>query len=248
MRNFQNNISLNGGSSSPSLSPDILASMDGLSPRLFEGLTPADVNLVLSAARLQHFPAKYVVAEQGDLASHLFLVATGRARYFFIAEKGKKHILLWLPRGEAFGVAALLRHASTYIVSTETVYPSSVLVWTRSEIRNLAFRYPQLTENALSITSDYLRIYAATHEALTTRTARERVAQLLAKLAAGFGRKVPGGIELDVTNEDLAYAANVSLFTASRLLGEWSERGDLAKKRGKILLRSPEWLDRDRVS
>ena len=223
MSNFQSKMSLNGSSSSPTLSPDILDAIDGLSPRLFEGLAPAEVKLVLSAATLQHFPAKYVAAVQGDLASHLFLVTTGRARYFFIAEQGQKHILLWLPPGEAFGVAALLHHASTYIVSTETVHPSTVLVWTRSQIRDLASRYPRLTENALSITSDYLNIYAATHEALTTRTARERLARLLAKLASGFGRKVPGGIELDVTNEDLAFAANVSLFTASRLLGEWTE-------------------------
>jgi CRP-like cAMP-binding protein len=244
MRNFQNKLSLSGGSSARSPSMDILSSIEGLSPRLFEGLAPADLNLVLSAATLQHFPAKYVVAEQGDVAGHLFLVTTGRARFFFTAEKGQKRILLWLPPGEVIGVGALLRHASTYIVSAETVQPSSILVWTRAQILGLASRYPRLTENALSITSDYLNIYVASHEALTTRTARDRLAQLLARLASGFGRKVPGGIELDVTNEDLAHAANVSHFTASRLLGEWSRKGALTKKRGKILLRSPEWLFR----
>jgi CRP/FNR family transcriptional regulator len=189
-----------------------------------------------------------VVAEQGDVAGHLFLVTSGRARYFFITEKGRKNILLWLPPGEAFGVAALLRHSSTYIVSTETVQPSNLLIWTRDAIQSLASRYPRLTENALSIASDYLNIYVATHEALTTRTSKERLARLLARLSVGFGRKVPGGIELDVTNEELAHAANVSHFTASRLLGEWSQSGALTKKRGKILLRSAEWLFRDSSS
>ncbi len=245
MRNFHNKISLSGGSSARNLSSNNLSSIEGLSPRLFEGLSPAELNLVLSEATLQHFPAKYVAAEQGDLAKHLFLVTTGRARFCFTAEKGQKHILLWLVPGDTFGVSSLLRNASTYIVSAETVQPSSILVWTRSAILSLASRYPRLTENALSITSDYLNIYVATHEALTTRTARERLAQLLARLASGFGRKVPGGIELDVTNEDLAHAANVSQFTASRLLGEWSQKGALTKKRGRILLRSPEWLLRD---
>lgn len=245
---FQSKMSLRDEYSSATLSANLLSSIEGLSPRLFEGLKPEDVNLVLSAATLQHYPAKCVVAEQGDAASHLFLVMSGRARYFFITEKGRKNILLWLPPGEVFGVAALLRHTSTYIVSTETVQPSSILVWTRDAIQSLASRYPRLTENALSIASDYLNIYVATHEALTTRTSRERLARLLARLASGFGRKVPGGVELDVTNEELAHAANVSHFTASRLLGEWSQSGALTKKRGKILLRSAEWLFRDRVS
>ena len=239
---------MRGGSSTATLPDDLLSSMKGLSPRLFEGLEPADVNLVLSTATLQHYPAKCVLAEQGDAAGHLFLVMSGRARYFFIAEKGRKLILLWLPPGEVFGVAALLRPASNYIVSTETVQPSSILVWTRSAIQSLVSRYPRLAENALLIVSDYLNIYVATHEALTTRSARERLARLLARLASGFGRKVPGGIEIDVTNEDLAHAANVSHFTASRLLGEWTQSGALSKKRGKILLRSAEWLFRNNIS
>ena|SRR5437899_2286839 len=117
-----------------------------------------------------------------------------------------------------------------------------MLVWKRATIRNLAHRYPRLTENALSGAVDYLNFYVATHVALTCHTAEQRLAKLLTTLAWGFGRKVREGIELDVTNEDLANAANVTHFTASRLLSEWSRKGILTKARGKILLRSPELL------
>ena len=90
-------------------------------------------------------------------------------------------------------------------------------------------------------------MYVATHVALTSNTARQRLVRVLANLASGFGRKVVRGIELDVTNEDLAYAANVTHFTASRLLSEWSRSGVLVKKRGKVLLRFPELLFHDSV-
>jgi CRP-like cAMP-binding protein len=80
---------------------------------------------------------------------------------------------------------------------------------------------------------------------LTSNTARQRLVRVLANLASGFGRKVAGGIELDVTNEDLAYAANVTHFTVSRWLSEWSRSGILVKERGKVLLRSPELLFRE---
>ncbi len=220
------------------------SSWEGLNPRFLEGLAAPDARAVMAAATERHFPAGSVITTQAAHAEHLFLLTAGRARYFFITEEGRKLILLWLPPGEIFGGAALLPKPSNYIVSTETVQPSRMLLWKRATIRSLAARYPRLTENALSVEADYLNIYVATHAALTCHTARQRLGRVLANLAWGFGRKAPGGIELDVTNEDLANAANVSHFTASRLLSEWSRNGVLTKERGKILLRSPELLFR----
>jgi CRP-like cAMP-binding protein len=216
-----------------------------LTPRFLEGLTRSGVREVLSAATERRVPAKRVVTEQDRRADHMFLLTAGRARHFFVSEAGRKHILLWLPPGEIFGMGTLLAKPSNYIVSTETVQASTMLVWSRATIRSLAKRYPKLLENALSVASDYLRMYVATHIALTSNTARQRLVRVLANLASGFGRKVAAGIELDVTNEDLAYAANVTHFTASRLLSEWSRSGILVKERGKVLLRSPELLFRE---
>lgn len=233
---------LNGGSSPRMLSADAFSSMEGLAPRFLEGLTPADVKIVLSAAKQRHFPARYVVTTQGDPADHLFLLIAGRSRYFFVTREGRKHLLLWLPPGEVFGAVSLLTNPSTYIVSTETVKPSSVLVWNRAAIMSLVQRYPRLAENSLAIASDYLRIYVATHVALTSNTAQERLSQVLANLAFAFGRKVTDGIELDITNEDLAHTANVTHFTVSRLLNKWCRLGAVTKRRGKILILSEELL------
>jgi CRP-like cAMP-binding protein len=53
---------------------------------------------------------------------------------------------------------------------------------------------------------------------------------------------MPDGIEVDVTHEELANAANVTPFTASRALNEWQRNRIVKKLRGKVLLRSPERL------
>jgi hypothetical protein len=55
-------------------------------------------------------------------------------------------------------------------------------------------------------------------------------------LAELIGQKVPGGLEVDATNEELANAANITQFTASRLLSEWQRNRAVLKRRGKILL------------
>jgi CRP-like cAMP-binding protein len=64
----------------------------------------------------------------------------------------------------------------------------------------------------------------------------------LVSAAQIIGQKVPGGVEVDVTNEELASAANVTQFTVSRALNEWQRNHIVKKLRGKVLLRSPERL------
>lgn len=215
-----------------------------LKPRFLEGLGQAELQVILAAAKRRPFIANSVVTNQGDSADYLFLLTKGRARFFFITEEGRKILLHWLVPGEVFGVLSLLSTPSTYLVSTEMVKDSWVLVWDRATIGSLADRYPRLLRNALSATSDYMTLYCATHVALTCDTAKQRLAHILVNLTRGIGRKVPGGIELDVTNEELANAANVTPFTASRLLSEWHRRGAVIKSRGRVLLLSPERICR----
>jgi len=213
-----------------------------LKSKFLEGLSPLDINVILAAAKQRHFTPNSVVVNQGSPADHLFLLTKGRARFFFNTQEGQKVILLWLTPGEVFGGAALLSTPSLYLASTETLKDSSMLVWDRAALRSLAGRYPRLLENAMLIAYDYFSWYIADHVALISRTARQRLAGVLVYLAQTIGEKVPGGFEFDATNEELAGAANVTAFTASRLLSEWQNTGAVLKQRGKVLLRSPERL------
>ena len=137
---------------------------------------------------------------------------------------------------------SLLPNPSPYLVSTEMVRDGLVLVWDSVTIRELVTRYPRLAVNALSTASEYLALCIATHVAMTCHDARERLAEVLVNLTRGIGQEVPGGVELDVTNEELADAANITPFTASRILSDWQRNGAVVKSRGKILLRFPQRL------
>jgi CRP/FNR family transcriptional regulator, nitrogen oxide reductase regulator len=220
----------------------ILAACIKLRPQILEGLAPPDLDIVLSAAIQRYFPAKSVIARQGYPANHLFLLTKGRARFSFTTQAGKKIILLWLAPGQILGAAALLSKPSLYLVTSEAVEASSVLAWDRATIRGLAKRYPQLLENAISTASEYLTWYCAAHAALTTQSAQQRLSQAILCLAPVIGREVPDGVELDVINEELASAANITRFTTSRLLNKWQRSGVITKRRGKILLRSMNCL------
>jgi CRP-like cAMP-binding protein len=207
---------------------------------LLRGLGQKEIELILAAAKRRRFSAKSVMTYQDEPADHLLLLWKGRARYFFETPNGKKLILRWITPGDIFGGAALVSRPSTYLVSTEVVRDSVVLLWDGPTIRALARRFPELLENAIFLAADYISWYVAAHAALTSKTAQERLAHVLLELAPSIGQKVAGGIELNVTNEELANSANITPYTTSRMVSEWQRSGAIRKHRGKILLRSPE--------
>ena len=226
------------------MNPPVAALLREPRPRFFDGMDAPDIKTILAAAVQKRFLAKSVIFHQGDPAGNLFLLLTGRARRFFLTQDGEKVVLLRVTPKELFGEASVLPKPAEYLVSTEALTPISALVWNRGTIRSLCERYPRLVENALLISFDYLAGYRAAHASLICNSAPERLARVLTNLADGIGQKVPGGVELDVRNEELANEANISLFTASRLLSAWQREGILIKRRGKVLLHLPYRLSR----
>lgn len=206
---------------------------------LLAGLQPQEIDLILSAGRLRRFSSKSVMTRQGNSADHLLLLWRGRARYFFETQNGKKLNLMPITPGHVFGGAALVSSHSSYLVSTEATQNSVVLVWERPTIRALARRFKLLLENALLAALDHFDWYVSAYAALSSQPARERLARVLVNLAPSIGQKVLGGIELHISNEELADSVNITPYTASRLVGEWKKIGALRKERGKILLRPP---------
>jgi CRP-like cAMP-binding protein len=213
-----------------------------LGSQFLEGFTQADRRIILSVATQRRFVANSVVINQGHPADYLFLLTKGSARHFYFTEQGKKVLLKWLVPGNLFGGRTILSARCSYLASTEAVKDISVFVWDRNTIRGLVGRYPRLLENTLLEASDYVEWHLSAYIGLSCCTARQRVAQTLVTLARSFGQEVQGKIALNITNEDLANAANVTPFTASRLISEWQRSRVLKKHRGKVVLRSPEDL------
>ena len=209
---------------------------------LLKGLKQQEIDTILAAATSRRVPAMSIMTSQDEPADHLMLLWKGRARYFFETPNGKKLIMIWITPGHAFGGAALVSQASNYLLSTETVCDCVVLVWEGPTIRGLARRFPRLLENAIVIAVEYLSWYIAAHAALCSQTARQRLAGVLLGCKSSMGRRVSSGIEFDVTNEELANAANITPYTASRILSEWQRAGAIRKVRGKIVIRSTERL------
>jgi CRP-like cAMP-binding protein len=221
---------------------DVIALISDLQPRFFRGLTAPELHEVVSAADYRRFAADSVMLNQGHRANSVVLLVRGQARTTFTTNGGQRLLLRWLPTGEVVGLAALMPTVKDYILSTEAVKESWGLVWGRTTIRKLALRHPAIWENSFAIVSEALAGYLSVHVSQTRHAAKQRLARTLVDLASAIGIRTSAGVEVGVRNEDLANAANITQFTASRMLNEWQRNGLVTKTRGKIVLRSLESL------
>ena len=106
------------------------------------------------------------------------------------------------------GGRTVLSDPCSYLFSIETVTDSLVLVWDRSTIRDLVMRYPRLLENVSSTASDYVAWHLASHSHFST-AGLLKYSLLWPELS---GKKVAGGTALQITNEELANAAERHAF------------------------------------
>jgi CRP/FNR family transcriptional regulator, nitrogen oxide reductase regulator len=210
--------------------------------QLLEGLPPSDRDLVIGSATRKRFSAHSLITLQGNPADRLYLLVRGSVRLFHTTSDGRKIMLLWLAPGDTFGAVTMLASESLYIMSSEAVKDSEVLVWDRATFRACVEKFPRILDNAITVAAGYIEWYIAAHVALTCHTARERLAHVLLGLSRSIGEKVPGGVEIIITNQELADAANITPYTASRLMSGWQKNRAVTKGRGKVVLRSADRL------
>lgn len=213
-----------------------------IQPGIFEGMGEHEVRQYIAVCEVENVKHGRTIFPQDAPAKHFGLLVSGRARYCYYTRNGEKLILKWLKPGEIIGASSLFPRLANYLASVESVRDSTFVVWSRPTIRELAAQDPRLLANALVAASTYLDWYIATHVALVCHSAPQRLAHVLATLASAIGSKTDNGISIDVTNEELALAANITPFTTSRLLVRWQKRALITKSRGTILVNSPQRL------
>ena len=209
---------------------------------LLAGLEQPATHSILAAAQIRRISAKHNITTVGNRATHLFLVQSGRARFYHLTKKGNLVLLASLLPGDVIGLVAMLKSPLPYMATAEATSDCKLFAWEHSLIRKLVSRHPLLGENGLRIALGYLRSNVERHIGLITKTAEERLAETLLRLGDKSGKVHPDGIEICATNDELAALADISPFTASRVLSNWVRAGTVSKGRGRVLLHAPEAL------
>jgi CRP-like cAMP-binding protein len=212
------------------------AAADVLS-RIFDDLTPAARAEVLAAARPRLLKAHEVLAEQGAPATTFYVVQVGHLKLSQVSADGREVIARFAGPGQAFGGIVVLGHPK-YPVSATAIEPSRVLGWARSALMALVETHPSLRTKIVEEIARHMTDALARVQELTTERVSQRLARTLLRLAAHGGRPGEAGIEIlhPITRQELADLVGATLFTVSRLLARWEERGLIRSTRSHVTL------------
>ena len=213
-----------------------------LAGQLLMGLDDEALEAILGAGRERTFTASQILFRTGEPAEQLFLVRKGSLRFERVSSAGREVVMGVLVAGDVCGLGSLISENVDYYGTAVALETSQVIVWNRDAVKRLAKTYPLLSQNALQVALAYIGHFIERQLRLVSSTAEQRLAGTLIRLGTRSGNTTPAGIEITVTNELLASLSDVSPFTTSRAMQNWSRSGAITKGRGRVRITSPEKL------
>jgi CRP-like cAMP-binding protein len=215
---------------------------DGLTERLLSGVDAEGQRAIVGAAARRQLRRGQVLSRIDEPAEQLFVLLKGRVQMSRPMPTGREVLVSVLVPGDVFGLVCLLTRRSRYMGTVEAIESGEAMVWDRATVQRLARDYPQITANALAVALEMIAQFASRHEALIDAPASERLAHVLSDLGVRSGTPSPEGIDVRIKNEQLASLADISSFTASRLLQQWERDGAVKKRRGIVRIVDPNRL------
>jgi CRP-like cAMP-binding protein len=226
---------------SPPPTPDISAKFANVP--LFKGLRGEVLVRIVDRSYPSQKTAGEFFFNEGEPAEEFFVLTGGRVKLTQVTPEGHQVVLRLAGPGEAFGGAGAFGEP-TYPITAEALEPSSALTWSSATMRQLLETEPTVTLNAVHFVAARLHDLQRRHRELMTERVERRVARALLRLVHDAGRRVEAGVEIDfpVSRQDIAEMTGTTLFTVSRLLSGWEERGIVQSGRQRIVITKPHAL------
>jgi CRP-like cAMP-binding protein len=207
--------------------------------QLFAGLPQSNVTEVLSAAQVVKFDRQETVFRSGEMIQRVMLLTEGSVKVTLIDQNGCAVILRLVGPGEILGTIGGARSTSNYS-SAEARETSQAYVWSVATFEALSERFPIFRRNSMGILAACLQDLEVRFREISTETVAFRLSREISRLIPRVGRTVDrGDIEINLSREELAQMTATTLFTVSRLLSKWEQRGIVSLRRLAVVVRDP---------
>ncbi len=210
-------------------------------PRLFAGILPADYTEICRAARPKEFARGDMLHLEGDPVKRVLLVTSGSVKFTKMNRAGSEVILRLGMPGDFLGTEVLLGCGKHY-ATAQVFRTCRTLVWDVQAFQNLVGRYSVVRQNMVAILEGHLRELEDRFREAATERVGSRVAFQLLRLLKAIGQPVGAGVEIGLSREDMAQMTGTTLFTVSRLLSAWEERGVVKPRRNAVVICDVESL------
>lgn len=210
---------------------------------LFEGLSQDTLAQIVSLSYAKEANAGEFFFNEGDQADEFLVLMAGRVKLTQLTPDGQQIVLRLIGPGDAFGGVGAFGEP-TYPISAEAAETASALAWNSATMRQLLETQNQIALNALRFVAGRLHDLQRRYRQAMTERVERRVARALLRLVHEAGRRVDTGVEIDfpISRQDIAEMTGTTVFTVSRLLSGWEERGILKSGRQHIVLTRPHAL------
>ena len=210
---------------------------------LFKGVAAVTVARITDLAHRKHKFAGECFFAEGEPADDFFLLVAGRVKLTQMTADGNQVVLRLIGPGEVFGGAGAFGDP-TYPTGAEAVEPSTALAWSSNTMRNVLETEPAVTLNAIHVVAGQLYDLQRRYRQLMTERVERRVARAVLRLVREAGRRVDTGVEIDfaISRQDIAEMTGTTLYTVSRLISAWEERGIISGGRQRIVLLNADAL------
>jgi len=210
---------------------------------LFEGLGESVLLDLLRQSHACHCFRDEYLFMQGDPASFVYVLKSGRVKILQVTPEGQEVILRVQGSWQMFGAIALVQ-GEEYPATAQALEECDGFRWTGSALIELFPRYPVLARNALHCMADHTRESQDMFRQMATERVEQRLARALLRLARQLGKKTPQGVCIDIplTRQDLAEMCGSTIYTVSRILSQWDRSGLIEAGREKVIIRNPHGL------
>lgn len=209
----------------------------------FRGLSPVELEAVVKAAQRCRLSAGEYFFHQEEAATVFYLLLNGRVRLTQVTPEGHQVIVHLAGPGDGVGIIVVLSNIP-YPVAAEVIEDATALAWDSETAGQLMERYPRLALNGLRLVANRFRDLQDRYRELATERVERRVARALLRLARQAGRRVEGGVLIDMplSRQDLAEMTGATLYTVSRILSGWEQKGVVESGRERVVVRQPHSL------
>lgn len=210
---------------------------------LFRGLRHSEITSVAKSSVKEKFERRSRVFHQGATADTVYVLVDGSVKISQAGADGRATVLRVVGSGEMFGCLSIFGD-STYPGTAEAMEDCAVLAWDGDAMARLMARHSRIALNALKMVVSRLHEFQTRFLELGGERVERRLADALARLGRRFGKKVAGGIEIElpISQQDLAEIIGTTIYSVSRILSAWQRRGLVRTGRRRILIRNPQVL------
>lgn len=200
---------------------------------LFLDISPEDCKNIVSAAHEKEFMRREAIYLEGDPVRQILLLTSGCVKIMQFGQNGSEVILRLNGPGEVVGTVGLCtqgRHCSM----AQALRASTALVWDAAVFESISQRFPTLRRNTARILCQRLEELEERFREISTEKVASRLSRQIVRLLNQVGRRVNGDVEISLSREELAQLTGTTLFTVSRLLSDWDQRGIVSTRREAV--------------